>query len=253
MNSHDDSLNLGPFLNELECRLDRLSPEQTRRCILHLAQDLPPSKRRAFLSVFSIPSSDSDQADKRRKQLDDPDLVKDIEQFVSDLENGDYYQGWGWDDQQYQKRAFGDESWVWEMEALFERCSKIFLAGNYDLAVKGYGKLLRAFHLEEEIGHFCGPDLPESMIDTDLEEAKARYLRAVYKTTPQGRRPSRLLSQFESLCYIGNLELGLQEIREAEPEELPEFEDFLPSWIELLKKGSAGNDFTVISCAKRPS
>ena len=73
------------------------------------------------------------------------------------------------------------------MEALFERCSKIFLAGNYDLAVKVYGKLLRAFHLEEEIGHFCGPDLPESMIDTDLEEAKARDLRAVYKTTPQGR------------------------------------------------------------------
>lgn len=234
MNS--DKMNLGPFLTELESRLDELSAEQVKRCIINHAEDVSPDERRQFLSIFSVPTDEGQPAEREEEMIEDPSLIGDIEDFVESIEEGVYFMGYGWDDRLQTKRAFGDESWAWEMDDLFWRCAEVFKSGNYQLAADGYRKLLNAFYLEEETGHFCGPDFAENMVDTDVEEAKSRHLRSVYNTTPTEKRPECLFTELDELYYIGNSQIGLKEVREAEAEDLPDIEGFLPEWIDFLKE-----------------
>jgi hypothetical protein len=72
------------------------------------------------------------------------------------------------------------------MDDLLSGAETAFLDRNLDLARVAYGPLLKAFERHAE--GFCGPEEPEHMLSTDVSEAKARYLRAVYETTPLSDR-----------------------------------------------------------------
>ena len=230
-------MNLGPFLRDLEARLDRLTPAQIRQCILGCARDLPPRRRENFLAIFSETSAAPTRpAPPASEGPADPTLIEDIEGLVSALEDGKYYEGYGWDHELQTKRAFGDESWVWEMDGLFERCADAYMDGDREVAGEGYGRLLHAFEMDEEVGHFCGPDYPTEMVETDLTEAKARYLRSLYETLSADERPARLLEEMQALSYVGSSEVGLADVREAEVDDPPGLDRFLPAWIELLEE-----------------
>ncbi|MHB1461235.1 MAG: hypothetical protein ACYC1M_08150 [Armatimonadota bacterium] len=160
--------------------------------------------------------------------------MADIETFLQDIESGEYFDGWGWDDSIHDERAFGDESWVGEMDDLFSRASAMYLAGHRDLAREAYGELLHAFELNDEVGHFSGDDSPESMVETDIAEAKARYLHCVYEmSTPEDRIP-RMLEELESLYHVGD-NISLSYIMNADTEPLPGMDDSLQTWIAELK------------------
>jgi hypothetical protein len=48
------------------------------------------------------------------------------------IRSREFYEGSGWDDRIHAERAFRDESWVSEMDALFDGASNAFQAGRLD-------------------------------------------------------------------------------------------------------------------------
>jgi hypothetical protein len=87
------------------------------------------------------------------------------------------------------------------MDDLLGGAETAFLDGDLDLARIAYEPLLKAFERHAE--GFCGPEEPERMLSTDVGEAKARYLRAVYETTPLSERADTLFEEMGALRYIG--------------------------------------------------
>jgi len=95
---------------------------------------------------------------------------------------------------------------------------------------------LEAFHLQEECETFCGPTSPESMVDTNLDEAKTRCLRSVFETCPESDRANQLWDATMGLRHIGSGDVSLQTISDAGKDPLTELEGFLPEWIRFLQE-----------------
>lgn len=88
----------------------------------------------------------------------------------------------------------------------------------------------------EEVGHLPGSPDPEEMLSTDLEEARARYLRAVYFSFPCDKRANQLWEVVRRFGYEIGENLNLESVINTELEALPDFEEFLSGWINLLRK-----------------
>ncbi len=232
------TLGLKPFLEELAGRLEGLDRDELGQVVLAHAEGLPAGQRAAFLEIFP-----PRRASARHRRVPpaapaiDPEeaaqLLSDIDAFVETVRTGGYFQGWGWDHELREERAFGDESWVLEMDGLFEVAGGAFLDGALEFARDAYGKLLQAFSLDQEVGTFCGDRAAAEMVETDVGEAKARYLRALYETAPAAQRPQRLLEALEELDGIGP-EASLQAVVDTRREPLPGLDAFLPRWVERL-------------------
>jgi hypothetical protein len=227
---------LGPFLADLECRLLELSADQLRAALVAHAERLPSDQRAAFLSIFSpVPASEQMPGSPGWSETDPDDpLLAGVDQFVESIESGRYFQGWGWDDELREERGWGDESWVAEMDDLFDEAAAAFLAGDLPLARDAYGRLLDAFRHDEEVGHFCGRQPATEMVTTDVTEAKARFLRALYETATPEARAGLLAEASERLSNVGEL-VGLELMGQARRDPLPALDSFLPGWIERLR------------------
>ncbi|MDP8213594.1 MAG: hypothetical protein RAO92_03195 [Candidatus Euphemobacter frigidus] len=207
------------------------------KALLRHARELAPKERENFLAIFA--GSDESVTE----PVDDPELISDINAFIKDLEKGEYCDGWGYDPEIGDERAFGDETWTVEMDDLFERAAEVFLSGNRSLAMEAYGLLLHAFELKEESGTFSGPVPPESMVATDVDEAKARYLCSLYETATPDKRVACLLNEIHALKYTGSSRVGLRAIIEADDKTLKALNAFLPEWLRALREESPENDY----------
>ncbi len=161
-------------------------------------------------------------------------LLREIKAFGKQAENYEYTTGWGWDDEYGEERAWGDDSWVAEIDSLFERINDFYESGDYALARKAYEKLLEVYLGGSEEGRFSGHDQDE-MMGTDLEEAGLRYLRCVYLSEKPSSRPEALLKGIANLSYLsGNA--TMHGMIHVSLEDLPELDQFGKQWIEYLKK-----------------
>lgn len=69
------------------------------------------------------------------------------------------------------------------------------------------------------------------MLETDVGEAKARYLRALYETLPLDQRAERLAGAVSRFTWVGG-NVMLRQIADTRRAALPDLEAFLPHWIE---------------------
>jgi hypothetical protein len=76
----------------------------------------------------------------------------------------------------------------------------------------------------------------------DMEEACARYLRAVYETEPPHERPQALFEQMREMRPDPLPQrLMLEDVIQISPQALPDQEQFLADWIAFLRRQS-GSD-----------
>lgn len=233
---------LGEFLAVLEQRLAALPVDDLLAALVAHAERLPVRDREAFLAIFPAPSAVVSQVPGPRA-VPSPDgtrLLADIDVFVDRVRSGAFFEGWGWDDDLHEERAWGDESWVGEMDDLFAVAADAFLAGDLALARDAYGRLLGTFDLDQEVGTFCGPSIPSDMVATDVPEAVARYLRAVYETTPLSERAEELYDRYADLNHLAPA-TSLHTIADTQRAGLPDLDDFLPAWIEVLTEHTSGH------------
>ncbi len=234
---------LGEFLAVLEQRLAAIPVEDLRAALVAHAERLPAGNREAFLAIFPAhaPGTRASQVPGPRLAAcpDGPRLLADIDAFVDRVRSGTFFEGWGWDDELHEERAWGDESWVGGMDDLFAAAADAFLAGDLALAKDAYGRLLGAFDLDQEVGTFCGSENASDMVATDVLEAVARYLRAVYETTPLPERAEELYDRYADRCHLAP-GTSLHTIAGTRRSGLPDLDDFLPAWIDVLTEETSG-------------
>lgn len=224
-----EKIGLGPFLKEVEKRIDGLSKEEIKAILLMKAKNLKPAEREFFLAGLT-------PRKKAEVVIDDDTLLSEIDDFVKHIEDGKYSTGWGWDDEIHDEREWGDESWVEEVDELFDSAGELFLSGDMKLASLAYGKLLKAFHLSEEPGHFPGQLPATEMVETDMDEARIRYLRALYEITHKEERAKVIFDEIKDLKYIGSSDFDLRSIEDALLTKPEDWRQFLVDMKEVLLK-----------------
>lgn len=221
----------GPFLEALNRRLDRMSESDLKEAIRALAVGLRPVEREPFLAGLSRPSE---------RQPASEELLDEIEDLFGRIRAGEFYEGWGWDDSIHAERGFGDESWAGEMDMLFDKAAEAFLAGDLDLARKAYGLLLHAIWDGGDVAEQLPGEDPPELLETDMAEAAARYLRALYETTTPERRAEELLDEISDLPVWPSL----GDLRVARGKDLPGLVEFLPDWIGALRSDGRGESYS---------
>ena len=239
-------LSAADFLEAVEARLTALKPAELRAILMAHAEMLPAAERGAFLAIFEMAGEAGKAGGKRRpkRATDAERLLRDIDALVEQCGEGRHRdQEYDWED------AGEDEDWdryepahaTWptaKLDALFERADAAFRAGDLALARDAYEKLLTLVAGYGEDGFDADEEESEPVGATDLEEAKARYLRALYETTELAQRPAALLKALEDLQFVGG-PVGLPEVIGVRRAPLPDREAFLAAWIALLRQSRA--------------
>jgi hypothetical protein len=234
-----EALSLKRFLDALEGLLAPLDEQRLRSAVREYASRLPAGARPGLLEGLAAARDPAPVV-----AADNTELIAAIEAFTAEAQSGMYYDGWGWDPDVRHEQAFGDESWAPRMDGLFARTDEAFLAGRYELAARAYRLLFAALDLEGDEGpvYSCEFSPAESLV-TDLPEAGARYLRALYETAATPAEAATTLAQawLDDLPY-GRKPQSLTDVREALPTDLANIEEFCPRWTGELIDLSGGHD-----------
>ncbi|MBN2542795.1 hypothetical protein JXI42_07985 [bacterium] len=221
------NISLKEFIDEVQSRIGIHSKETLKKIIIQWAKDTPPKDREIFLSKLAPVTPEKPEYDQS--------LIDSIDVLLTKVKNGGFCTGWGWDHKIGEERAYGDESWAYEVDSFFDEANGALMSGYFEIAKEAYSKLFEILDYGTDDGQLPGASDPEDMIDTDLGEARALYLRAVYLSPPADKRIENLLGTFNKFEYETGDNLNLTSVINAGTESLPGFDDFLDSWIDTLK------------------
>lgn len=218
-------------MEEVKKRLKNLSAEDLRSMILNWASEETPSGRQEFLYKLICLRQDNDVAS------DIETLIDEIEEFAQRVENGEYCDGWGWDEEIYEERDWGDESWAEEMDEFFLQARSLLFQGEYKISAEVYQRLFDVLELGEEPGHLPGDPDCVNMLKVDIDEQVALFLRAIYMNSAPTERLALL---YESIKRYRDLfgDVTLKNIVDVADTLLPDFDIFLADLIVFLKNQS---------------
>jgi hypothetical protein len=225
------SLSYREFMEEVKKRLKNLSAEDLRSMILNWAGEETPSGRQEFLNKLICLRQDNDVAS------DIETLIDEIEEFAQRVENGEYCDGWGWDEEIYEERDWGDESWAEEMDEFFLQARSLLFQGEYKISAEVYQRLFDVLELGEEPGHLPGDPDCVNMLKVDIDEQVVLFLMSIYMNSAPTERLALL---YESIKRYRDLfgDVTLKNIVDAADTLLPDFDIFLADLIVFLKNQS---------------
>jgi hypothetical protein len=230
-----DNLTLKPYLETIATHCASLNKEELLEIIMRLAKTISPEARLNFL--HTILPEDNRAADLAATPGEDKlleeirQLQEDVDERISSIEDGSYYDRhdtWEEPDDEEGPDYFSEEQ-KQALETLFSQVSNLFLSNQIATAKEGFAELFN-FPLEHTI------------LNINLREPRARYCRCIYETTPTERRVQELLTAIAPEGSLGlthqSLLAGeypfLQDVINARPDELPDFDQFLPAWQQAL-------------------
>lgn len=212
------------FIDEVKEKLSRFSHEELLHLILSWADKVPASKRQEFVSEIMLPG---------QRKLVEETLLDEIEAFANRVENGEYCDGWGWDEEIREERDWGDESWADEMDELFLRARTLLLQGEHRLAEEAYTQLFGILDMGQEPGHLPGNQDYSTMLKADVKEQVALFLRCVYVNASPPERPASVYAAMDTYGHLAH-GVTLQCMIHAADSVLPDLERFLTEWIHFL-------------------
>lgn len=226
-----EKLYLKVLIEKLRLRLDSYSFNELKAIILEYAERLPPNDRQAFLDIF-IPLKKT--TPQKTVKTDKDNLIKEIEEFEKRAKDYEFTHGWGWDDKYGDERAWGDDSWTFEIDGLFGRVDDFYEAGDFHYARRAYKLILDIFYTCMEDGQFSGYE-HENMINTDIHETTLKYFRCLYLTEKISSRPRVIFNAANwASCYTYNFSLiGMMNVSLGD---LPDWERFGELWTAFLKQ-----------------
>jgi len=232
-----DKLPLRTFWEAVERRLAECSADDLRAILRAMAREVRPSERSSFLTRLGVGSVSVPEPRTPWENLlaDMDDLAQEIQDAMENADEWEEEHGWEYE---YEEDSLGPyEEFVEPLTALFERTGLAFDGGEIALARQAYEELLDLIHLEDDYGRGINPsDLPQE----EMQEAAARYLRAVYESEPPARRPAALYDPMRSARSRFGLRRRpmLEDLLQISPRPLPDQEAFLSAWIAFLRAQS---------------
>lgn len=110
--------------------------------------------------------------------------------------------------------------------------SRAFLARHYDAARRIFGALLQPVG---ECTIYLGQDQDlAEVLDVDLDTCAAHHVVATYMTAPASARAHAVLAAIRSVDSIRGFSEPLRELQGCAVEPLPDFDDFVVAWREVL-------------------
>lgn len=85
-------------------------------------------------------------------------------------------------------------------------------------------------------------EMVDEVLSVDLSDCVARYLAAVYVTTPAAERADAIFQALESTDSLSHFRGPLQAMESALGKALPEIEEFLSLWIARLEREARPSD-----------
>ena len=230
--SHPDKLPLQAFREAVEARLEACSEEELRALLRALAARVRPSERLAFLETLTHPSSPASAREPVRPDALLEDITELAQELAERMDKADT-----WEDDFHEEDILGPyEDFLAPLTHLFERAGEASERGQYPLAREAFQALFALLQREDDFGR--GLRAEEVSSHVDLPEARARYLRAVYFTTPPEQRAPVLLEEMRrmrSLLPEGPRPL-MREWLDISSEPLPDGDAFLRDQVALLRQ-----------------
>jgi len=245
---------LKPYLEAIDDHCYQLSKDDLKNMIIHLAKEIPVGERRTFLSNFysicpvkqTVPD-EIDETDIRKSIFDEIEALREeIQERVSSIENGSYWEIDDYDDDYSaydQEPDYISEDQIDELKDLFNITEGFFLDDHLTLVRDLYKKL---FQLMDTFDEF-DPYEYGSPIDSktfDMKEHRARYCRSVYETSDKSSRVQNMIDAMD-ICAALNSEIldlndekypMLQDVMDARPGTMPDWDDFLNQFCSELQK-----------------
>ncbi len=162
----------------LEWHLEGLEEEDDRLAFL---RRLPPA--RAQRAAGALPYAE------------DAQFLAEVEEFCGRIENEEFVQYTEYDPDEREYHGFGDDSWIEEMDALFDAAASYVSAGRYDTAIAAYHALFDCLTLQGEGGYYFTSSRPASVLRTDTMGAYALYCRALCHALPGPEAAERMLDE----------------------------------------------------------
>lgn len=217
-------------MKQVKIHTSALSKEELQKIILNWASQEPPRKRETFLDQLN-PEGNIGSSRYDRKEL-----INEIDRFAERVKDGDYCDGYGWDNEIYEERDFGDESWAEEMDDFLLEARGMLMEGYSKIAEEAYRKLFQILEMGEEPGHLPGDLDPRTMLEVDLGEHVALFFRSAYLNASSEVRVNLLYEAMNEYGYLVLPRIKLLDVRDSLDAPLPGFHGFLEDWIEFLKE-----------------
>jgi hypothetical protein len=237
--SRPEKMPLKVFWEAVEGRLATYSTDELRNILRAMAQETPPPGRQAFLEKLKPVEAMSLVAQRAGQQ---EELLADIEDLAQELkatmaEADDWEERYGWGEYYDDEDSLGPyEEFVAPLAELLDRTEVAFDYGDLPLARAAYQQLFEVLTLEDDYGRGVHAS---DLTAVDLDEARARYLCAVYETDPLESRPQALFDQMQQVrSGLARLRPMLEDLTQISPRPLPDQEQFLPDWITFLRTQS---------------
>ncbi len=234
-----DKMPLKAFWEALEQRLATCSADELRAILRAMAQEALPLQRQAFLdSLRPTKGAAVPQA------LHQEDLLADIDDLAHEIgaqtkRADDWEERYDWEEYGDEDSLGPYEDFVEPLTALFDRTEAAFDYGDVALARAAYEKLFETLELEDDYGRGVRAD---DLSGVDVQEARARYLRAIYATERPASRSRALFDHMQpAQTWLTGRRPMLDDIIQISPQPLPDQERFLQNWIAFLHKQS-GSD-----------
>ena len=243
-----NKMSLKAFWEAVEQRLATYSADELRAVLRGMAQETPPSGRRAFLARLEPVEGAAVTASQAIQQ---EDLLVDIEDLAQELKDAmkhadAWEERYDWGGYYDEEDSLGPyEEYVEPLAEMFDRAEAAFDYGELSLARAAYQRLFELLEAEDDYGRgVSAPDLT----GVDADEAIARYLRTVYETELSAGRPQALCEQMRQVpAWLFGPRPMLDDLMQISPRPLPDWEQFLADWIAFLRTQDApsGSDVDV--------
>ena len=119
-----------------------------------------------------------------------------------------------------------------EVDAYLRQGMNAFLAKDYRTAVRVFHDLVVPIsEAEIDIGQH---ELVDEVLSVDLAECSAQYVAAVYMISTRSERAGAVKAAIDDIFEVGYFRRPLHELERVAIEPLPDFDEFLRSWNDLV-------------------
>ncbi len=240
-NRSDKVTNRPSKAGKLREQLKQLSSDQLAEIVEKFLAQLNEKQRLEFLNL--LPSVKSQDLEVHLPYDSDELFFAEIEDFCERVRSEEFIEyGVGYDPEEGAHHGFGDDSWVGEMDGLFETAELYFLAQHYETVEKAYQLLFDCLMIQSRDGgfYFTTSD-PQAALHTDLIKARRHYFKALRHLYTGGELADRIIDGMGEYRYIGSKPPEVQELFPEGGEVIQLLE------VALIKMSSRDDAGTILS------